>query len=112
MRRERFELPAPWFVPGQVAQVLGGANLPPIFSQVPLATSFQAVGSLSFLDVPAHECLPAAQRIARGVLLIEAFAYVFLAQVGDFHGDLRDGEPLFYLCPGASARRGACPQRS
>ena len=32
-------------------------RLPPIFSQVPLSTYFQSLGSLSTVDVPAQACL-------------------------------------------------------
>ncbi len=42
-------------------QEFGGVILPPIFSQVPLATYFQEMGSLSTVLCPAHACLPAAQ---------------------------------------------------
>src|ERR1700704_2227472 len=42
-------------------QDFGGAVLPPIFSQVPLATYFHEIGSLSTVLCPAHACLPAAQ---------------------------------------------------
>src|SRR5438105_1613281 len=41
--------------------VAGFFRLPPIFSQVPLATYFHDAGSLSTVLCPAHACLPAAQ---------------------------------------------------
>ena len=36
----------------------GMAVVPPAFAQVPLATYFHSVGSMSFLAWPAHEWVP------------------------------------------------------
>src|SRR6266581_2386214 len=51
----------PMPLPAERNYDFGGAILPPIFSQVPLATYFQEIGSLSAVLCPAQACLPAAQ---------------------------------------------------